>query len=197
MGTRAGTLRTRLRTFERRHPMRRAALFLGLVGAAYAATAAVLAVAGSVPTAPVIAGLDIDNYYAYQILFALPLVFAVWVLTSGVLLALGTRGCHRSHVLVAASRAWGGPLLLAWAPSAVQAGFAALGMGQAEWVGILSVPGPWQSLYIGIYAAAAIWAVAKFVLAARSIHKKSWPAAILTGLAAAALAIGIYVLFIR
>ena len=197
MGTRAGTLRTRIKTFKRRHPMRSAALFLGLAGAAYAVTAAVLAVAGAVPTAPVVAGLDVDNYYAFQILFVLPLIYAVWILTSGVLLALGTRGCHRSHVLVAASRAWGGPLLLAWAPSAVQAGFAALGMGQAEWVGILSDPGFWQTLYIGIYAAAAAWAVARFVLAARSIHKKSWRAAILTGLAAAAVAIGIFVLFVR
>jgi hypothetical protein len=197
MGTRAGTLRTRIKTFKRRHPMRSAALFLGLAGAAYAVTAAVLAVAGAVPTAPVVAGLDVDNYYAVQILFVLPLIYAVWVLTSGVLLALGTRGGHRSHVLVAASRAWGGPLLLAWAPSAVQAGFAALGMDQAEWVGILSDPGFWQTLYIGIYAAAAVWAVAGFVQAARSIHKKSWRAAILTGLAAAAVAIGIFVLFVR
>jgi hypothetical protein len=197
MVTRAGTLRTRIKTFKRRHPMRSAALFLGLVGAAYAVTAAVLAVAGAVPTAPVVAGLDVDNYYAFQILFVLPLIYAVWILTSGVLLALGTRGSHRSHVLVAASRAWGGPLLLAWAPSAVQAGFAALGMGQAEWVGILSELGLWQTLYIGIYAAAAAWAVARFVLAARSIHKKSWRAAILTGLAAAAVAIGIFVLFVR
>lgn len=197
MGKRAGTLRARLKTFGRRHPMRRAALFLGLAGAAYAVTAAVLAVAGAVPTAPVVAGMDVENYYALQIILVLPLIYAVWVLTSGVLLALGTRGCHRSHVLVAASRAWGGPLLLAWAPSAVQAGFAALGMGQAEWVGLLSDPGIWQILYIGIYAAAAVWAVARFVLAARSIHKKSWPAAILTGLAAAAVAIGMFILFVR
>ncbi|MCX6573585.1 MAG: hypothetical protein NTX99_06290 [Candidatus Aminicenantes bacterium] len=197
MGTRAGTLRTRIKTFKRRHPMRSAALFLGLVGAAYAVTAAALAAAGAVPTAPVIAGLDVDNYYAYQILFILPLVYAVWVLTSGVLLALGTRGCHRSQVLVAAARAWGGPLLLAWTPSAVQAAFAALGMGQAEWVGILSDPGFWQTLYIGVYAAAAVWAVVRFVLAARGIHKKSWLVAILTGLAAAAVAVGIFVLFVR
>jgi len=197
MGTRAGTLKTRIKTFKRRHPMRSAALFLGLAGAAYAVTATVLAAAGAVPAAPVVAGLDVDNYYAIQILFILPLIYAVWVLTSGVLLALGTRGSHRSHVLVAASRAWGWPLLLAWVPSTVQAGFAALGMGQAEWVGILSDPGLWQTLYIGIYAAAAAWAVVGFVQAARSIHKKSWRAAILTGLAAAAVAIGIFVLFVR
>ena len=177
--------------------MRRAALGLGLAGLAYALTSALLALAGAVPVAPVIAGLDIDNYYAWQIVFILPLIFAVWVLSSGVLLALGTKGIHRSDVLTKASRAWGGPLLLAWVPSSVEALFAALGMGQAEWVGILSEPGVWQTLYIAFYAAAAAWAVSRFVRTARSIHKRSWPAAIMTGLASAAVAIAVYALFVR
>ena len=191
------TLRAGYRTFTKRHPMRRAALGLGLAGLAYAATSALLALAGAVPVAPVIAGLDVDNYYAWQIVFILPLIFAVWVLSAGVLLALGTKGIHRSDVLAKASRALGGPLLLAWVPSAVEALFAALGMGQAEWVGILSEPGVWQTLYLAVYAAAAVWAAARFVRTARSIHKRSWPAAIMTGLAAAAVAIAVYALFVR
>jgi hypothetical protein len=190
-------MRERLRAFRRRHPMRRAALLLGLGALAYALSSLVLALAGDVPIAPVISGLDVDNYYAWQIVFILPLVLAVWVLSSGVLLALGTRGCHRSDVLDKASRAWGGPLLLAWVPSAVEALFAALGMGQPEWVEILSKPGFSQTVYLGFYAAAAAWAVVRFIGAARSIHTKSWPAAILTGLAATVVAIGIYALFVR
>jgi len=190
-------MKARHRTFKKRHPMRQAALFLGLVGLAYAAGSAVLALAGNIPTAPVVAGLDADNYYALQIVFVVPLVFAVWILTSGVLLALGTRGCHRSDVLVRASRAWGEPLLLAWAPTAIRTAFAALGMGQAEWVDILSRPGIWQTLYLAFFAAAALWAALRFVRAARTIHKKSWPAAVSTGLAAAALAIAIFLLFVR
>jgi hypothetical protein len=191
------SLKAKVRRFRKRHPMRWAAFSLGLAALAYALTSAVLAAAGSVPKAPVIAGMDVDNYYAWQIVFILPVVFAVWVLASGVLLALGTKGCHRSDVLFRASRAWGGPLLLAWAPSAVEAVFAALGMGQAEWVDILSKPGIWQTLFIAVYAAAAAWAAVRFVQAARSIHKRSWPAAVLTGLAASAVAIGTYVLFVR
>jgi hypothetical protein len=191
------TAKARQRTFRRRHPLRREALFLGLAGLAYAASSAVLAMAGNVPMAPVVAGLDLENYYAWQIVFILPLIFAVWILSSGVMLALGTKGCHRSDVLVRASRAWGGPLLLAWAPSAVEAGFAALGMGQPEWVDILTPPGPWQTLYLAVYAAAAFWAVVKFIRAARTIHKTSWPAAAATGFAAAVVAVGIFVLFVR
>ena len=190
-------MKARQRTFRRRHPLRREALFLGLTGLAYAASSAVLALAGNVPMAPIVAGLDVDNYYAWQIVFILPLIFAVWILASGVLLALGTKGCHRSDVLVRASRAWGVPILVAWVPSAVEAGFAALGMGQAEWVDILSPPGPFQTLYLAVYAAAAALAVAKFVRAARTVHKTSWAAAIATGMAASVVALGVYALFVR
>lgn len=190
-------LKAKRRAFLKRHPMRRAALSLGLAAFAFAVSSAVLAAAGAVPAAPVIVGLDVDNYFAWQIVFILPLVLAVWILSAGVLLALGSRGCHRSHVLVAASRAWGGPLLLAWAPSALQAAFAALGMGQTEWVDILSEPGLWQTLYIGTYLAAASWALLGFVAAGRAIHKRSWPKAFFTGLAASAVAIGAFVLMVR
>lgn len=189
--------KARARTFKKRHPMRQAALGLGLVGAAYAAASAVLGLLGNVPAAPVIAGLDADNYYALQIVFIGPLIFAVWILASGVLLALGTRGCHRSDVLVRASRAWRDPLLLAWGPMAVRTAFAALGMGQAEWVEILSRPGIWQTLFLGTYAAAGLWGAARFVQAGRTVHKRSWPAAAGTGLAAAALAVGLFALFVR
>ena len=191
------TVKARQQTFKRRHPLRREGLFLGLAGLAYAGSSAILAIVGNIPMAPVIAGMDVDNYFAWEIVFILPLIFAVWILSSGVLLALGRKGCHRSDILVRASRAWGGPLLLAWVPSAVEAGFAAAGMGQPEWVDILSPPGPWQTLYLAFYAAAAVWALVKFIQAARTIHKKSWASAISTGLAAAVVAIGIFVLFVR
>jgi hypothetical protein len=191
------SMKARHGLFKRRHPLRRTVLFLAGVASLYAVTSVVLALAGAVPTAPVVAGMDVDNYYAWQIVFVLPLVFAVWILTSGVLLALGTKGCHRSDVLMKASRGWGWPLLLAWVPSAVEAVFAALGMGQAEWVGILSNPGIWQTLYLAVYAAAAAWCVGRFIQVARTIHKKSWPAASLTGVAASVVAIGAYLLFLR
>ncbi len=191
------TMKTRLKTFRKRHPMRSAAAGLGLAALAYALSSAVLALTGDVPTAPVLSGIGPDNYYAWQMVFILPLVLAVWVLASGVLLALGTKGCHRSDVLVRAARAWGAPLWLAWAPSAVRTVFAVLGMGQAEWVDILSEPGPWQTLYLAVHAAAGGWAVWLFVAAARTIHKKSRPAAVATGLAAAVVAVGLYILFVR
>ncbi|MCK7482347.1 MAG: hypothetical protein M0C28_38400 [Candidatus Moduliflexus flocculans] len=69
------------------------------------------------------------------------------------------------------ARAWGGPLLVAWVPAFVQAAFMVLGMGQEEWVGILSEPGLWQTAYIAFFAAAAVLAVRDLILAARTVHK--------------------------
>jgi ABC-type Fe3+ transport system permease subunit len=185
------------RAFQGRHPLRRASFFLGGVAFLYLVTSAVLAVAGAVPTAPVLSGLDVDNYYVWQLIFVLPLVFAVWILASGTLLALGKKGCRRSELLAEAAWGWGGPLIVAWIPFLVQAAFMALGMGQEEWVGILSEPGIWQTVYFGFFVVAAIAAVRGFILAARIVHKRSWPAAILTGTGAAAVAIGAYVALIR
>jgi hypothetical protein len=183
--------------FKGRHALRRAVLFLGGVGGLYVLASFVLAVAGAVPTAPVFFGANADNHYAWQIFFILPFIFAVWVLASGVLLALGRKGCRRSTVLAETAPAWGVPLLIAWVPSAIEAVFMALGMGQDEWVGILSEPGIWQTLYLAFFAAAAALCVRGFVLAGRKVHTKSWPLAILTAMAATAVAAGAYVLLVR
>jgi len=183
--------------FKSKHPVRRAALLLAGVSVLYIVASAVLGASGAVPTAPVFFGLDADNYYFWQMVFILPLAFAVWVLAAGVLLATGKRGCARSAVLAEAALAWGVPLLIAWVPSAVQAAFMALGMGQEEWVGILSEPGVWQAVYLGFFLIAGVWAVGDFIWAARNVHKTSWPAAVLTGVAAFALAAAAYVAFIR
>ena len=185
------------RAVKGKHSLRRAALRLCAVGGLYAAASAVLAVAGAVPAAPVIAGMGVDNYYAWQIVFVLPLIVAAWILASGVILALGEKGARKSAVLAGTAWAFSGPLFAAWVPTAVEAAFMALGMGQEEWVGILSEPGLWQILYIAVYAGAASGAVLRSVLVARTVHRRSWPAAVLTGLAAAVLAVGAHVLFIR
>lgn len=180
-----------------KHPVRRAAVLLAGVAALYIITSALLAVAGAVPTAPVFFGLDADNYYFWQMVFILPLAFAVWLLAAGVLLATGKKDCARSAVLAEAALAWGVPLFIAWVPSAVQAAFMALGMGQEEWVGILSEPGVWQAVYLGFFLVAGVWAVGDFIWAGRNVHKKSWPPAVLSGVAAFALAAAAYVAFIR
>lgn len=180
-----------------KRPVRAAAAILAGVGVLYVLSSAVLGASGAVPTAPVFFGLDADNYYFWQMIFILPLIFAVWGLAAGVLLAFGRKDFDRRTVLTDAAMTWAAALLFAWVPSAVQAVFMALGMGQEEWVGILSEPGLWQTAYLGFYLVAAFYGTWDLVRAARIVNAKSWPAAVLRGLAAAAAAIMAFVAFVR
>jgi hypothetical protein len=183
-----------------KHPARRAILGVGGVGFLYILTSAVLAVAGAVPTAPVFFGMDVDNYYFWQMIFVLPVILAAWLVTAGVIRILDGREKDRPGFGGTAALAWAAlssALFLAWVPSGVEAAFMAFGMGQGEWVGLLSNPGPWQTAYLVFYAVAAAMAFRNFMLAARLLRKKSGPGAVVAGLAAAAVAAGAYVAFIR
>ncbi|MCX6571068.1 MAG: hypothetical protein NT006_06580 [Candidatus Aminicenantes bacterium] len=181
-------------------PARRAILAVGGVGFLYIVTSAILAVTGAVPTAPVIFGMGPDNYYFWQMIFVLPMILAAWLASAGVIHALGRRdkgGTDFGGTAALAGVALGSPLFLAWIPSAVEAAFMAFGMGQGEWVGILSQPGIWQTTYLVFYAGAAALAIRNFILAARLLRKKSGLGVVMAGLAAAAVAIGAYAIFIR
>jgi len=183
-----------------KHPGRRALLAVGAVGFLYIVTSAVLAVAGASPTAPVFFGMDVDNYYFWQMIFVLPLILAAWLVTAGVIRILDRREKDRpgfGGTAALAGVALSSALFLSWIPSAVEAGFMAFGMGQGEWVGLLSKPGPWQTAYLVFYAVAAALALRNFMLAARLLQRKSGLGAVLAGLSAAAVAIGAFVALVR
>ena len=185
---------------ESRRPVRRAALFIVGVGVLYSITSAVLAVAGAVPMAPVLFGIDVDNYYFWQMVFILPWALASWMFAAGIIRLLGGRekgGPGFGGTAALGAVAMVSPLVLAWVPSAVEALFQALGMGQEEWVSILSDSGPWQTAYLVIYAIAAALTVRNFLLAARIGRKKPGAGAVIGGIAAAAVTIGAYVALIR
>lgn len=186
--------------FKMKHPVRRAFLAVGTVGVLYIVTSAVLAVVGAVPTAPVFFGSGPDNYYFWQMVFILPLILAVWLVTAGVIRVLEGRekgGPGFGGTAALAGVALSSALLLAWVPSAVEAGFMAFGMGQGEWVGLFSKPGPWQAGYLAFYLIAALRAGYDLILAARLLQRKPGAGAIIAGIAAAAAAIGAFVAFIR
>jgi hypothetical protein len=183
-----------------KHPGRRAVLAVGAVGFLYVVTSAVLAVAGASPTAPVFFGMDIDNYYFWQMIFVLPLILAAWLVTAGVIRILDGREKDRpgfGGTAALAGVALSSALFLSWIPSAVEAGFMALGMSQGEWVDLFSKPGPWQTAYLAFYAVAALRAGRDFILAARLLRRKPGVGAIIAGIAAAAVAIGAFVALVR
>lgn len=185
---------------QMKHPARRALLAIGAVGFLYIVTSGVLAVAGAAPTAPIFFGMDVGNYYFWQMIFVLPLILAVSLLSAGVLFLPGKRksgGPDFGGTMALAAVILSALLVVVWVPTAVYAVFMALGMGQGEWVTILSVRGPWQTAFLFWYAGAAIRAVHDFVLAARLVRNRSGVDALLAGAGAAAVAIGAYVAFIR
>lgn len=183
-----------------KHPVRGAGLSVAGAGVLYGITSAVLAMAGAVPTAPVFFGMDVDNYYFWQMLLALPWALATWLLTAGILRLLGGRrknGPGSAATTALTGIIWSGLLVVAWVPAGIYAVLMALGMGQEEWVGLLSQPGVWQTAYLVFYAGAAGLAVRGFILAARLGWKKPGLTTIIGGMAAAAVAIGAYVALIR
>jgi hypothetical protein len=141
-----------------------------------------------------------DNYYFWQMIFVLPVILAVWLVAAGVIRVLERRekdGPGFGGTAALAGIALSSTLFLAWIPSAVEAGFMAFGMGQGEWVGLFSNPGPWQTAFFVFYAVAAALSLRNFMLAARLLRKKSGLGVVPAGLAATALAIGAFVAFIR
>jgi hypothetical protein len=183
-----------------KHPARRAILAVGGVGFLYIITSAALAVAGAAPTAPVFFGMDVDNYYFWQMIFVLPLILAAWLVSAGVIRILDRREKDRpgfGGTAALAGVALSSALFLAWIPSAVEAAFLALGMGQGEWVDLFSNPGPWQTAYLVFYAIAAALVLRNFLFAARILRKKPGAGAIIAGIAAAAVAVGVFIAFIR
>jgi hypothetical protein len=183
-----------------RHPVRLAGLSVVGVGVLYGVTSAVLGATGAVPTAPVFFGLDVDNYYFWQMIFVLPMILATWLVSAVVIRVLERRekdGPGFGGTAALAGVALSASLFLAWIPSSVEAAFMAFGMGQGEWVSLLSNPGPWQTAYLVFYAAAAALALRNFMLGAQILQRKSGLGAVLAGLSAAAVAIGAFIAFIR
>ena len=183
-----------------RHPVRLAGLSVVGVGVLYGVTSAVLGATGAAPTAPVFFGMDVDNYYFWQMIFVLPMILATWLVSAVVIRVLERRekdGPGFGGTAALAGVALSASLFLAWIPSSVEAAFMAFGMGQGEWVSLLSNPGPWQTAYLVFYAAAAALALRNFMLGAQILQRKSGLGAVLAGLSAAAVAIGAFIAFIR
>jgi len=188
------------RAAERPGRVRRAALSVAAVGILYSLASLGLGLTGAVPLWPVWKGWGTDNYYFWQMVLVLPAALAAWGLIAAIIRGLGSRKAGPDgfgRALGSAGPALGGPLLVAWLPEAVQAALMAMGMGQQEWVAILSEPGPWQTLYLAVYALAAALAVRLLVAAAALAAGRGGPWAVMRGVLAAAAALALFLAFVR
>ncbi|MGA2532929.1 MAG: hypothetical protein ABSG19_07805 [Candidatus Aminicenantales bacterium] len=183
-------------------PLLASARAVGFVGVLYALTSIVLALVGAVPLAPVFIGLRPENYYVWQMIFVVPCILLAWGLATAVVLGPRKRWRGRTAVkktVALTGVALAGSLFIAWVPTAIETVFMVIGMGQVELVELLSRPGGWQALYVGLHILAGMAAAVLLTLAAGQgcLPKAGRGRTGAVGIAAAALAAVVFILFIR
>jgi hypothetical protein len=175
----------------------RAMIGLGLL---YAATSAFLGAGGALVTAPALVPLSPENYYFFQMIFALPLFLASWLLAStvGRLLArpLGGRGSWKTTA-AGLSFAFVLPCLLTWLPQTAFGGLLLAGMPQAEFMDLLAEPGWLQSAGWAYHALAVLWMVYLASASLRAGHGLSRIKALFGGLIVSAVFLASALVLIR
>jgi hypothetical protein len=168
-------------------------------GAFYALAAAGLAVAGALVTAPPVLKLVPENYYFWEMFFALPVFLLAW-LAAGFAGGLAGRGRATGSLkgyLSALGPALAVPAFLAWIPQAVLAALLLLGRQQAEVMEWTARPGIVQTVGLGCQLLAVAWMVCLAAAAARSARGLGPARSAAAGLLAAAVFLAAVIVFIR
>jgi len=169
-------------------------------GFLYAATAALLGSGGALVTGPPVVPLSPQNYYFYQMIFALPLLAALWLLSStwahGLSKIFGGRGDWKTTASGLAF-SFAIPCLMVWIPPTVFGALLHAGMPQTEFMDLFSRPG-WLQVAGWVYhGLAAAWMVYLSAAALRAGHGFSWLAAALAAVLTSAFFLAGFLVFIR
>lgn len=181
-------------------PLRKTVWMVLLTGVLYALTAAGFGLAGSLPMVPLFIPLAPENYHFWEMAFILPLVVIGWLLVSAAAKALGwVLGGKGSFRATAASLAlaWSIPLLFVWLFETAIAVLMLLGLGQREFVDLVSAPGPWQAVFLGYHVLGAVWLWWLNMRALASVQTLRWGKAILAGTLTTALFLLLFIVFVR
>jgi hypothetical protein len=171
-----------------------------LVGFLYTATVAALAAAGALPAAPPFLRLAEENYYFYQIFFAMPVFFLGWIMAAGAVRLMARRGRESGTyegALAALGFAFSVPFFITWAAETAFAVLLFLGMRQEEFMELSAQPGFWQYLILGYQFATGLWMLALASAAVAASQRTRWPRAILVGAAATVFFLAFIVVFVR
>jgi len=195
-------LRAMRRFLEEPLPLMTAARAVGFVAVLYALTSLVLALAGAVPMAPVLIGIRPENYYFWQVFFAVPCVVMAWALAAGVIHLFEKRGEASWPFLKVAPLAGiavAAALFVAWIPMAFATFFMLIGMSQRELVDLLSQPGAWQVFDFVLYVTAGAAGAVLLSLAAAHGHlqKAGLWRPLTAGVLAAVVLAATFMLFVR
>lgn len=195
---RPGTTFLRLR--DEPKPLRKTVWTVVLAGVLYALTAAGFGLAGSVPMATVFIPIAPENYHFWEMALVLPLFVSGWLIVSIAARILGwILGGKGTFKATAASLAlaWSIPLLFVWLFETAIAVLMLLGMGQREFVDLVSAPGTWQTVFLGYLGAGAVWLWWLNLKAMASAQRLRWWKAFLAGTLTATLFLGLLIAFIR
>ncbi len=175
----------------------RATLALGFF---YILSAALLGSGGALVPAPALLPLSPQNYYFYQMIFVLPFLAVLWLLSStfshGLSKILDGRGGWKTTASGLAF-AFAIPALMVWIPPVVFGVLLHTGMPQPEFMELFSRPGWLQTggwIYHGL---AAAWMVYLSAAALRAGHGFSRLKAGLAGLLTSAFYVAGFLIIIR
>ena len=168
-------------------------------GALFALAAAGLAVSGALVTAPPILKIVPENYYFWEMVFALPVFAAAWLaagIFGGLASPRGGPGSFRGF-LSSLGLALAVPSLLAWIPQAVLAVLLLLGRKQEEVMEWTAHPGLTQSIALGCQVLAVVWMFALTSAAARSSRKLGRARSAAVGFGTTLVFLAVSLVFIR
>ena len=164
-----------------------------------ALAAAGLAVSGALVTAPAVLKLAPENYYFWEMLFALPVCVLAWLAAgfAGGLAGRGRGSGSFKGYLAALGPALALPTLLAWIPQAVLAVLLLFGRRQAEVMEWTAHPGIVQTVGLGCQLLTVVWMIFLAAAAARSARGLGPARSAAAGFLTAAVFLAVLIVFIR
>jgi len=171
-----------------------------LIGVLYTITVVMLAAAGALTTAPTFLSLSPENYYFYEMFFALPVMVLAWILASGFVQLLSRWGKGSGTfegTLAALGFAVTVPFFLTWIPETAFAVLLHLGMKQEEFMDLWTKPGLLQMFAFAYQIVAAVWIFFLITIAIGVSQKMNWRRAIPIGLLTTILFLAVIIVFIR
>jgi hypothetical protein len=171
-----------------------------LIGVLYTFTVAALAAGGALISAPAFLPISLDNYYFWEIFFALPVLVLAWILAAVFARILGSRRGSRGQFrngLATLGFAFAVPQFLMWIVETTFAVLLLLGMTQEEFMELSAQPGTWQTLVIGYQVLAVVWMLALTVVAVGISQRLRWWKAMIAGLLTTALFLTVMIIIIR
>jgi len=172
-----------------------------LIGVLYTLTIIGLAVVGADISAPAWIAIPAEDYYFWEIFFAMPVYFLAWILATGLAhlmsKAFKGRGTFEGTLAVLGF-ALTIPSFVTWIPETIGTILFLLGvMSQAEWREIIARPGFGQVFAVAYQFIAVAWYLILFPIAIAATQKLRWWQAAIVGTLTVAIVGLVILIFIR